>query len=104
MPDLTAVHVLLRWLKDGPQGAIPIGLEPPSRGSLQAVTWEDAGDLLALDRLSRWHAAPAAGLRRWLQQVVLPCPDRLLFWVLDAQGRFLGHVGLPGSVYLRRRG
>lgn len=103
VPD--QVRVLLRWLKDGPPGAIPIAGEGKSFGLLQAVTWEDAGEGTALDRLCRWHESAfawfpepfpvtAASVRQWLVEQVLPAPDRVLFWVRDVRGGFIGHVGL----------
>jgi len=99
------LRVLLRWFKEGPPGAIPLVAEGPSRGALQAVTWEDAGDGEALARLAAWHrvasAAPSReALRQWLTREVLPAEKRALFWVKDAEGRFVGHVGLARFDFL----
>src|SRR5262245_15232346 len=100
-PHADSVRVLLRWLKDGPPGAIPILLDGRTLGSLVAVTWEDAGDADALERLARWHeaglpGAPAtrATARRWLQREVLPDDDRVLFWIEDDGRRRVGYLGL----------
>lgn len=99
------VRTVFRWLKDGPAGAIPIGGEGKSFGLLQAVTWEDAGDADMLDQLCRWHESAFAwfpepfpvsppAVRRWLVERVLSDPGRILFWVRDVRGGYLGHVGL----------
>jgi hypothetical protein len=100
------VRTLIRWLKEGPPGAVPISFDGQSLGSLQVVTWEDAGERTAIDRLVRWHdsafttfAAPApatpVSVRQWLVEHVLEAPERLLFWVRNSQGEAVGHVGLP---------
>jgi hypothetical protein len=112
-PPAEHVRTLLRWLKDGPPGAIPI--ERPGRppGALVAVTWEDAGDADALDRASRWYLAELAlragarpvapeTIRRWLQQEILPSDDRVLFWIKGADGRPVGHVGLRAFDFAAR--
>jgi RimJ/RimL family protein N-acetyltransferase len=105
------VRPLLHWLKDGPLGAIPIERDGRSLGLLQAVTWEDAGDRVALERLSRWHEfawfpepfpVSPASIRRWLVEQVLPVGDRILFWVKDVRGGFVGHVGLSRFDYAAR--
>jgi hypothetical protein len=98
-------RVLIRWLKEGPVGAIPITHDEQSRGALVAATWEDAGDRAAVERLGRWHQSAfavfgvparvtAVGARQWLVEQVLEAPERVLFWVRDASGRVVGHVGL----------
>ena len=107
------VRTLIRWLKEGPPGAVPIPAGEPSLGSLQVVTWEDAGDREAIERLVRWHksaftifampmpvTAPAA--RQWLVEQVLEAPERLLFWVRDVGGQAVGHVGLSRFDYAVR--
>jgi hypothetical protein len=106
-PAAELIRVLLRWLKEGPPGAIPITHGGRTLGALVAVTWEDAGDADALERLCRWHTgepppAPAT-IRRWLQQHILPSEDRVLFWIKDADGGFAGHVGLRGVDFPSRR-
>ena len=99
------ICTLLRWIKDGPPGTIPIGSADRSQGRLQVVTWEDAGDRAALDRLRRWHELAFAwfpepfpvtpdGARRWLVDRVLSDPRRILFWVRDVRGEARAHVGL----------
>ena len=99
------ISTLLRWLEDGPAGSIPIGSRDRSLGKLQAVTWQDAGDREAMDRLGRWHElafawfpepfpVSADGARRWLVDRVLSDPCRILFWVRDVRGEARGHVGL----------
>lgn len=99
------VYLLFRYLKEGPPGAIPIQKDNRSLGILQAVNWEDAGDHAALERMVRWHESAfawigesfpvtPASVRRWLLEQVLPAPDRLLFWVKDLRGSFVGHLGL----------
>jgi hypothetical protein len=87
------VETLIRWLKEGPAGAIPLSGTHPPKGTLQAVTWEDAGDREALALLGRWHP-PARTSRRWLVEQFLEPPGRLLFWVRNADGRAVGHLGL----------
>jgi RimJ/RimL family protein N-acetyltransferase len=98
------VRTILRWLKDGPPGAIPLPWSGPP-AALSCVTWEDAGDRAALARLARWRASafeffPArlprtrGGTRRWLVEEVLDAPERILFWVCDGAGAALGHLGL----------
>jgi hypothetical protein len=99
------VRTLIRWLKEGPPGAIPISRGQQSLGSLQAVVWEDAGDREAVNRLVGWHesafavfAAPVPvtrhGARQWLVEQVLEAPERLLFWIKDIRGQAVGHAGL----------
>jgi hypothetical protein len=110
-PQAQEVRTLIRWLKEGPPGAIPISRGPHPLGSLQAVSWEDAGDLGGMERLGSWHAsafaafaAPAApsGVRQWLVEQVLEAPERVLFWIRDASGRPVGHVGLANFDFRRR--
>jgi hypothetical protein len=104
-PTTEHARLLLRWFKEGPPGAIPIDADGRSLGSLQAVSWEDAGDLAALEQLTGWHetafarypeATPVSptSVRRWLVEQVLPAPDRVLFWVRDVRGERFGHAGL----------
>ena len=99
------ICTLLRWLEDGPAGTIPIGSPDRTIGRLQAVTWEDAGDRSAVERLFRWHERAFAGFpepfsvtpegaRRWLVDRVLSDPQRVLFWVRDVLGEARAHVGL----------
>jgi hypothetical protein len=83
LPEPELVRTLLRWLKDGPPGAIPIDRDGRSLGALVVASWEDAGD-----------AALPAMTRRWLRQEVLPSEDRLLFWIKSPDGQCVGHVGL----------
>ena len=99
------IRTLLRWVKDGPAGTIPIDAPDRSLGRLQAVTWDDAADRPALERLFRWHELAFAwfpepfpitpeGARRWLVDRVLSDPRRILFWVRDVYGEARAHVGL----------
>jgi hypothetical protein len=107
MDGLTPEHALtlFRWLKEGPPGSIPIVVRDAPCGSLQAITWEDAGDLDALDRICAWHGLAFAWLpdpvpvthtsiRRWLVEQVLEVPTRVLFWIKTHQDICVGHVGL----------
>jgi RimJ/RimL family protein N-acetyltransferase len=98
------VTTLLRWLKDGPPGGIPVVLRARPAGHLEAVGWRDAQDPAAHQRFARWQAAagpfatarfPAtpAGGRAWLVEQILEIPDRLLFWV-KAEDTAVGHAGL----------
>ncbi len=104
-PTTEQALMLFRWMKEGPVGAIPIEAEDRCHGSLQAVTWEDAGDLAALEQLVSWHQAAferypetfsvtPTCVRRWLVEQVLLHDDRLLFWVTTVTGERIGHVGL----------
>ena len=99
------ICTLLRWLEDGPAGTIPIESSDRSLGRLQAVTWENAGDRDAMDRLARWHRLAFAwfpepfpvgpdGARRWLVECVLSDPCRILFWGRDVRGEARAHVGV----------
>lgn len=112
-PCSASVSRLVRWMKEGPPGAIPITHAGRSLGCLTAVTWDDAGDLAAIERLVRWHRqafAPLAGqfpvtpdgARQWLAQRVLPDEGRLLFWVRGVNGEPVGHVGLSGFDFSSR--
>lgn len=104
-PTTEQACLLLQWIKEGPPGAIPVESDGRSLGSLQAVTWEDAGELAALEQLTAWHetafarfpeaipVAPAS-VRRWLVEQVLPAHDRVLFWLRNARGERVGHAGL----------
>ncbi len=106
------LHTLVRWLKDGPPGLISIAQEGLSLGSLQAVTWEDAGDPLVIERLLAWQATAFSAFavplsrregRRWLVEQVLDSPDRLLFWVRNLTGEVVGHVGLGSFDFATRQ-
>lgn len=104
-PTRENVLMLLRWFKEGPPGAIPIEHEGRSLGSLQACTWEEAGDPTILARLAEWHESAFTrfpesrpvtpdAVRAWLVQQVMPTPDRVLFWVKDPRGVCVGHLGI----------
>jgi hypothetical protein len=106
------VRTLIRWLKEGPSGAIPFSLDSESPGSLHAAAWEDAGNAEMTDHLLVWHrcilsafALPlpmtAVSIRRWLTEQILEAPERLLFWVRDGDGRAVGHVGLTRFDFVR---
>lgn len=107
MDGLNSGHlrVLLRWFKEGPPGAIPLGPSGCDCGALQAVTWEDAGDAECVEQLAHWrmiarlpgattHTQAVASVRRWLTREVLPDEDRVLFWIKDGEGQLVGHLGL----------
>jgi RimJ/RimL family protein N-acetyltransferase len=107
------VRTILRWLKDGPPGGLPVAPDDGPLAALEAVTWRDAHDEAALERLTRWRRAacldaPApfpltpAGARAWLVEQVLDIPDRLLFWVKGPDDEPLGHVGLCRFDFARR--
>jgi RimJ/RimL family protein N-acetyltransferase len=107
------VRTVLRWLKEGPPGAIPVEQEGRPAALLQAVGWRDAADAQAVDRLARWREQanpyfPAqfpvthAGTRRWLVEQLLGAPERVLFWVKGADGAALGHLGLFRFDFARR--
>lgn len=104
-PTLNQVHLLLRWIKEGPPGMVPLEHEGRGLGSLQACTWEDAGNPHLLHLLAQWHdtafrrfpQAPtvtAQSVRAWLVELVLPPPDRLLWFIKDLTGQPVGHVGV----------
>jgi hypothetical protein len=107
------VRTLIRWIKEGPAGVIPVSRPDESLGSLQAVTWDDAGSTAAIERLLSWHSSllavfafqmsmTPAGQRRWLMEQVLEAPERLLFWVRDIAGHVIGHVGLSRFDFAER--
>lgn len=102
-PTPEDVRILFRWLKEGPPGAIRVEDQGQQQGSLQAVTWEDAGDRLALERLARWQESSwgrtpesfpirSATIRQWLTEQILSREDRLLFWVRDIHEDSVGHL------------
>ena len=104
-PTPEDVRILFRWLKEGPPGAIRVEDQGQQLGSLQAVTWEDAGDRLALERLARWQKsswsrAPesfpirSGTIRQWLTEEILSREDRLLFWVRDVHEDSAGYLGI----------
>jgi hypothetical protein len=106
-PTSASVFRLLRWMKEGPPGAIPITHAGRTLGCLTAVTWDDAGDQAVIARLVNWHRpafAPLAGefpvtpdgARQWLTRRVLADEGRALFWVRGVSGEPVGHVGLSG--------
>jgi hypothetical protein len=106
-PNSASVFRLLRWMKEGPPGAIPITQGGRTLGCLTAVTWDDAGDLAVIDRLVSWHRPAFAtlagqfpvtpdGARQWLTRRVLADEGRALFWVRGVSGEPVGHVGLCG--------
>lgn len=90
-PTPDQLHLVLRWMKDGPPGAIPLVRAGRPAGCLQAVTWEDAGDFALLADLA---GRDGAAFRDRLIHEILPPPDRLLFVVRDASGVVRGHLGL----------
>jgi hypothetical protein len=107
------VRTLIRWIKEGPAGVVPISRPDESLGSLQAVTWDDAGNSTVIELLVGWHRSllavfafqmpmSAGGVRRWLMEQVLEAPERLLFWVRDIAGHMVGHVGLSRFDFAER--
>ena len=107
------VRTLIRWIKEGPAGVVPISRPDESLGSLQAVTWDDAGNSAVIELLVGWHRSllavfafqmpmSAGGVRRWLMEQVLEAPERLLFWVRDIAGHLVGHVGLSRFDFAER--
>jgi RimJ/RimL family protein N-acetyltransferase len=68
---------------------------------VHATVQDDA----AVETLARWRDAAQhgfattfrvthAGTREWLRDLVLQRPDRILFYVCEAAGRAIGHLGL----------
>jgi RimJ/RimL family protein N-acetyltransferase len=94
------VLTIVRWLKDGPPGGLPVRIDDGPLASLEAITWRDANNSAALAQLTLWRQAEQGpsvlpGLvRAWLVEQVLDIPDRLLFWVKAPDDRPIGHVGL----------
>ena len=81
-----------------------LGDGPRSMGKLVPVTFADLVDDQAVARLARWRqSAPEAfpsvspvtveGTGRWLEKSVLGQADRMLFWVIDGDGKPVGHAG-----------
>jgi hypothetical protein len=106
MERLSAAQVctLIRWMKEGPAGAIPINGAGESAGTLHAATWDDAGDHDLMDQLLKWRTLATAsdglvprtanGARQWLQERILGQRECLLFWIRDAAGQVAGQVCL----------
>lgn len=74
-------------------------------GSLKPVTKESLENAEDIKLLAKWRAAAQdafpvqfkvteEGTKRWLENAVLKTKDRMLFWVLDLNGKKIGHVGL----------
>lgn len=72
-------------------------------GSLQPVTWSDASDPVALERLTRWRnanmasfltqfAATPSRTAGWLRDSVLSNDRQMLFWVRSEEN-VVGHIG-----------
>lgn len=102
--------------KNRPAGqalVIPFATGQGEQGSLQAIVYGTLDDAEAIDQLAKWRGnganlleksgdSTAEEVRNWLKTGVLEVKDRFLFWVLDPQGRRLGHVGL-GRISLDER-
>jgi perosamine synthetase len=84
---------------------LPFKTSDERNASLRMMTYDDLEDPAAIEALAKWREAaadafPAAfkitlsGTQDWLQKAVLDTKDRLLFWVVDSQGKCVGHVGL----------
>jgi len=104
-PTPEDVRILFRWLKEGPPGAICMEDQGRQLGSLQVVTWEDAGDRMALERLARWQEIARGGvseafpirsgaIRQWVTEEILSREDRILCWIRDVCGEPVGHLGI----------
>ena len=72
-------------------------------GSLKAVTWADASDPIALQRLTDWRNANMKSFltqftatpqrtAHWLREVALPNDGQMLFWV-QSEDAIVGHLG-----------
>jgi dTDP-4-amino-4,6-dideoxygalactose transaminase/RimJ/RimL family protein N-acetyltransferase len=82
---------------------LPIEAMPGAH--LRPLTYDTLQDEAAIRLLSQWRRQAAAAYlhrgvvtdektRGWLESKVLDAKDRLLFWVENAQGERIGHVGL----------
>ena len=104
---LVLVHNALANLKSPHEqgaGSMPLFDGVQRAGTLVPVTETCLTDRRAIARLARWReGAPEAFpsvtpvtlevTARWLEKAVLGQPDRMLFWVLDANGTPVGHAG-----------
>lgn len=84
---------------------IPFTTKQGKQAKLEAVTYASLDDETGIALLAKWREKhsywfPAQfkvtveGTRNWLKSGLLDTKDRFLFWVLDSDGRRVGHVGL----------
>lgn len=105
-PRAQAVCDIFAELKNPANGSnsLPLMEGTQRMGALVPVTSADLGDPQAVARLARWRqSAPEAfpsvapvtveGTGRWLEKGVLGQSDRMLFWVVDGDGKPVGHAG-----------
>ncbi len=82
---------------------------PKSLGVLLPINYAHSQDDYLISLLARWReenyfAYPTRfevtfdGTRKWLNEQVLDNPSRLLFLVVDQQGKWIGHVGLANCL------
>jgi hypothetical protein len=74
-------------------------------GAVRAIDFEVGNDLAVLDQMTRWRKTNASNFftqfvptiertRRWINDVILPDPTRILFLVESEDGRRLGQFAL----------
>ncbi len=79
------------------------------RGLLVPVCELHAGDARLISTLARWRAENSSafatrfpvtneGTTTWLRAQVLDADDRILFLVLDREGRPIGHLGITNAL------
>jgi dTDP-4-amino-4,6-dideoxygalactose transaminase/RimJ/RimL family protein N-acetyltransferase len=72
---------------------------------LEMITYATLEDEGAIELLAKWRREAQAwfpaqfevtkeGTKSWLKSATLDTKDRLLFWVVDGEGKRIGHVGL----------
>jgi perosamine synthetase len=110
------VNASLAAVKDSSQldaSVLPIMQNGQKVGTLVPVTEATLASVADIEMLQKWRAASqewfpstttitAAGTKRWTEAAVLKTPDRVLFFVCDATGTKIGHLGLFRFDYHQR--
>jgi RimJ/RimL family protein N-acetyltransferase len=83
----------------------PIAWQGATIGHLEPMTHADLGDAAFVERLCAWRnrhhlkfftasKVTPESTRRWLGELILARPDRIMFKVTDAVGRLVGQCGV----------
>ena len=81
-------------------------------GSLVLVQKRDANNPIILDALTRWRKkymkyfltqfnASTNRTKSWLENIVIPSTDRLLFLILDEDNNLIGNFGIADILFDR---